>query len=139
MVRQWNSLSELWVTTRSTTSTAGFSRSHLVMVSPMVSRSRASVVENTFTPVKGALTMRLPSYIRSREASNGIGKLQRTCPPGEAGGLFSAAWPDTVRVRAERGPVGLLHPAQDAVALPLPPFGSPLLGDLLGPLPRALR
>ena len=58
MVKQWNSLSELWVTTRSTTSTPGLSRSHLVIVSPMVSRSRASVVENTFTPVKGTLAMR---------------------------------------------------------------------------------
>jgi hypothetical protein len=110
-----------------------------VMVSPMVSRSRASVVENTFTPVKGALAMRLPSYIRCGRASNRIGKLQRTCPAREAGGLFPAAWPDAVRVRAERCPVGLLHSAQDAVALPLPPFGPPLLGDLLGPLPRALR
>ncbi len=64
MVKQWNSLSELCVTTRSTTSTPGFSRSHLVMVSPIVSRSRASVVENTFTPVKGTLAMGTASYIR---------------------------------------------------------------------------
>src|SRR5678815_2515929 len=139
MVRQWNSLSELCVTTRSTTSTPGLSRSHPVMVSPMVSRSRASVVENTFTPVKGTLAMRPPSYIQSGGASNDIEKLQRACPPGQAGSLFSAAWPDAVRVGAQRGPVGLLHATEDAVALPLPPLGPPLLGDLLRPLPRGLR
>src|SRR5262249_4296867 len=136
MVRQWNSLSELCVTTRSTTSKPGLFCSHLVMVSPMVSRSRASVVEKTFTPVKGALTMRLSSYIRCREASNQIGKLQRACPAGETGRLFSARWPDPIGVGPQRGPVGLLHPAEDAVALPLPPLSPSLLGDLLGPLPR---
>src|SRR3954452_19996105 len=33
-------------------SAVGFSRIHFVMLSPIASRSRASVVENTFTPVK---------------------------------------------------------------------------------------
>src|SRR5215211_7283210 len=52
MVRQWNSLSDDCVTSRSTISMLGFSLSHRVMFSPMFSRSRASVVEKTFTPVK---------------------------------------------------------------------------------------
>src|SRR4051794_35465547 len=51
MVKQWNSLSELWVTTRSTISALGLSFIHRVMLSPMVSRSRASVVEKTLIAV----------------------------------------------------------------------------------------
>src|SRR5262245_6568420 len=109
------------------------------MVSPIVSRSRASVVENTFTPLNGALAMRPSSYIQSGAASNAIEKLQRACPPGQTAGLFPAAWPDSVGMGSQRGPIRLLHAAKDAVALPLPPLGPPLLGDLLRPLPRGLR
>src|SRR5512137_100553 len=55
MVRQWNSLSELWATCRSTTSRPGCSASHRVTCSPITSRSLASVVEKTFTPVNPAI------------------------------------------------------------------------------------
>src|SRR4029453_4373014 len=80
-----------------------------------------------------------PSYIQSGAASNAIEKLQRACPAGQTTGLFPAAWPDAVRMGAQRGPVGLLRATEDAVALPLPPLGPPLLGDLLRPLPRGPR
>src|SRR4051812_43659131 len=63
MVRQWNSLSELCVTTRSTMSTLGLSLIHLVMVSPIASRSRANVVENTLTPVNELLVTDIPTSL----------------------------------------------------------------------------
>src|SRR5688500_2619483 len=37
---------------------SAWSLSHLVIVSPICSRSRASVVENTFTPVKNGVAIR---------------------------------------------------------------------------------
>src|SRR3990172_1712522 len=54
MVRQWNSLSEDCVTTRSTISMSVFERSQRVMLSPSSSLSLALVAEKIFTPVKRA-------------------------------------------------------------------------------------
>jgi hypothetical protein len=110
-----------------------------VMVSPMVSRSRASVVENTFTPVKGALAMRPSSYIRRAERATRLESYSERALRERQAASSRQLGPMPSGCGPERGPVRLLHPAQDAVALPLPPLGPSLLGDLLGPLPRGLR
>src|SRR6185369_11935536 len=59
-------------------------------------------------------------------------------PAGLAAQLVLARRPQAVRVRAQRGLVGLLHAAEHALALAILALGAALLGDGFGPLPRLL-
>src|SRR5512138_657806 len=66
MLRQWNSLSEDWETTLSTTSTSALALSQRVIVSPSSSRSLALVAEKTFTPVKCIASSSGPGHAAPR-------------------------------------------------------------------------
>src|SRR5215218_8831957 len=148
MVRQWNSLSELCVTTLSTISAFGLSLIHLVMFSPMFSRSRASVVLNTLMPEKTGPP--IPTLDVTRDSGRlpclaASGKeLVKNGPPCKArlatrlarlaGDLVLARGAQALGVRAERRLVALLHATQHALALAVAALGAALLGDLLGPL-----
>src|SRR3954465_14320035 len=58
--------------------------------------------------------------------------------PGLAAQLVLARRAQAVRVRTQRGLVGLLHAAEHALALAILALGAALFGDGLGPLPRLL-
>jgi len=52
---------------------------------------------------------------------------------GLTGKLVLARRPDSVRVWTQGSLVGFLDAAKDAVTFTRPPFGAPLLSQLLGP------
>src|SRR5215813_10044927 len=57
----------------------------------------------------------------------------RMSSSGLAAELVLARWSDSVRVRTERSLIRLFDAAEHAVTFAQSPFGSPLLGQLLGP------
>ncbi len=64
MVRQWYSSSLVCVSTRSTSCSSGWARSHSATRSPRASRSRAMVALNTFTAEKGCIAVVYPGRAR---------------------------------------------------------------------------